>query len=535
MKRRITRYLPALLALGAGVGALLATHGGRGRSTPPATRSVMIHPRPAPGGAGLPVAHPPEAPARTLEAFAAAHPGELLLRFPDEAGYLDFLATPLPDAVRLLDQLDPLQAVRLHYDDWDRVTALLEELGYEGFDPVPTSPGFSVRGDGVDAGALGFSNSTLDWLGVRSDPSDWGAGVRIAVLDSGVVPHPELPRGIRSLAIEPFPERFAETCPHGTSVASIIAGQGPRVQGLAPAAELVSIRILDDSGRTDGFNVAAGVLAAIEARVHLINLSIGSLEGTSLEADAIRLAQQAGIVVVAAAGNDGFDRLRYPAAYPGVISVGAVDAGGERMKFSNTGPNLSLTAPGVAVLAAAPGDSHALASGTSSSAPIVTAAIAATMSDGSGRFLGAREAAAIVLEHCDDIGPGGPDPEYGAGILNLNRILSRNTPGIVDACLTDQRLVEGGNGAASLVVTVENRGTVPLANSLVRLDGNPALRRVSIPLLRPNESRTIAFPLPPSTLARGARFRFDASLELAGGLRVSRPDGQHLRLEGRVP
>lgn len=539
MIRRFARYLPAVLALVAGVGAFVGARGTGMQPDAASRRTVTVRPHAAPP-APAPAqprraATGSDSPGRFLEAFSSSHPQQVILRFPDGASYSDFLGNALPVGIAVLHPLDPLHAIRLQFDEWDHVTELLASLGFSGFEQVEASPGFAIRGDGIGGDALGFSDSAIDWLGVPGDHSKWGAGVRVAVLDTGVVPHPELPQGFRSIAIEPFPSDLGETNPHGTAVASIIAGQGPRVEGLAPAAEILSIRVMDDSGSADSFNVAAGVLAAIEARVHLINLSIGSLEENSLEADAIRLAQEAGIVVVAAAGNDGYDRLRYPAAYPGVISVGAIDAGGERMKFSNTGETLSLTAPGVAVLAAAPGGTYVQTSGTSASAPLVTAAIAATMSDGTGRFLGAREAAAIVLEHCDDIGPAGQDPEYGAGILNLNRIMLRNTPGIVDACLTDQRLVRDDNGELSLVVTVQNRGTVALSNSLVHLGGSPALRSISIPLLGPNESRAVVFRGLPASLDRGSAFHLDLWLELAGGLTPSRPGSFHLRLEGTVP
>ena len=135
--------------------------------------------------------------------------------------------------------------------------------------------------------------------------------------------------------------------------------------------------------------MATGILAAVDERVDLLNISMGQSADNPLLADAVTIAQQAGVVIVASTGNDGVSDAGYPADYPGVISVGAVDAKGIHMHFSNFSKKLSITAPGYSVNAAWPGGQYVAISGTSASTPIVTGAIAAAMSDGSGRRISA--------------------------------------------------------------------------------------------------------------------------------------------------
>ena len=119
--------------------------------------------------------------------------------------------------------------------------------------------------------------------------------------------------------------------------------------------------------------------------MQIINISMGTTENNPLIEEAVLYAHEQNVLIVAASGNSEQADACYPAAYPSVISVGAVDARGEHLDFSNYGTYLSVTAPGYAINAAWPGNRYSRISGTSASAPIVTGAIAATMSNGTRR------------------------------------------------------------------------------------------------------------------------------------------------------
>jgi len=432
----------------------------------------------------------------TVEIFSSCRPNESILRFPTDDSHGGFISTLASSNVRLLDKLDRLRAMRVGYDDPSELALLLHSENITLYRGLPTIPSPTPPGGIVDNDPLGFGNQVMPWLGVTGDHSRWGAGVKIAVIDSGVVSHPGLPEISRSIAIVPFPQDPAATHPHGTAMASLISGTDPNAPGVSPAATLISIRVIDESRQTDAFAVAAGIIAAIDEGAQLMNLSLGTEEDNPLIRDAVSLAQAAGIIIVAASGNSVREHAAYPANYPGVISVGAIDARGMQLEFSNYGDQLSLTAPGYNINAAAPGGTIIRASGTSASTALVTGAIAAVMSDGTGASVSAQKAADIVLGHTDEAGIPGPDSQYGSGILNLGRIMNRNRPGIIDAAITQQRVVTAANGRShEIQVTIQNRGTTVLVNVLLQVTTPAGARQINLTSLAPRAVKTVSLPI----------------------------------------
>ncbi len=465
--------------------------------------------------------NPPEVPAARipgipLELIASRNPNELIARLPDDASYRAFLGDVSRSRVRAIDHLDRLRAVRLGYEHPADLEALL--IGYE-IDPaleLPKLPDRAGPGEGIAPGSRELSDRLPEWLGLGdADAAGRGAGVRIAVLDSGVVPHAALPEITRSIALIPYPEEPEETAGHGTAVASIIAGRHPQAPGVAPGVDLIVIRVTDDAGATDSFTLAEGLLAALDAGAHLVNLSLGTYEPTSLIEDAVALVTQAGLVVVAAAGNDGLEAPAYPAAWPGVVSVAAVDARGVHLPFSNFGDHLYLSAPGYGVNAAWPGERIVRFSGTSASAPVVTAALAVLMSEGgSAPVRTAFQALEILTSHADDAGIPGPDSQYGFGIVNLRRALHRDRPGLVDAAVTDQRVGVTATGH-EIRVTIQNRGTDTLVNLLLEVRGPAGVHRFNTTTLPPGEVRTYAHPVNLRAIPVGRPFEISSVLTLS--------------------
>ncbi len=432
----------------------------------------------------------------TVEVFASCNPGETILRFPSGESYDAFLSALRRSPVRLLDRLDRLLALRLGHDAFSDLADLLDEENITVYSSLSRFPELPKPGGGAATDALPFGDRVLPWLGITDPNPRWGAGVKVAVLDSGILPHPALPTVSRSIEIVPFPDDLAAAHGHGTSVASLIAGNHPMARGVAPAVELISIRVIDERGASDAFSISAGIIAAMDAGADIMNLSLGTDADVPLIGEAIRMALEAGIVIVASSGNKGEAEARFPASYAGVISVGAVDAGRRRLAFSNLGSWLSLTAPGEGVNAAWTGDRFVKTSGTSVSAPLVTGAIAATMSDGSGRRLDARRAAEIVLAHTDDAGPPGHDAEYGAGILNLGRVMNRDIPHLHDAAIASQRIVPAAatGGRDEIQVTIQNRGTAILANTGVEIVTPWGRSPFNIASLAPGAIHTVSLP-----------------------------------------
>ncbi|MEO1857236.1 MAG: S8 family serine peptidase, partial [Rubritalea sp.] len=346
---------------------------------------------------------------------------------------------------------------------------------------------------GVQSGAQAFGASALESIGVFEDNSTWGKGITVAVIDSGVNQHIALKDGVKRLTLNELAEDDTQLS-HGTAVASIISGNHPLTQGVAPAADILSIRITDAQGSSNSFTLAEGIVAATDWGAQIINISMGSEGNSIVVADAVAYAQERGVVIVASAGNEGFDTPSYPAAYDGVISVGAVEASGLHLDFSNTGENLSIVAPGFEVNAAWGNDQLTAFSGTSASAPFVSGAIAAVMSENPGYT--AQQATDLVLQLSNEAGQVGRDPQYGQGSLDVGRALENGQPGIYDIAVASQILGSNSAGNPQVTIVIQNQGTEPVFNSPVRIQTPNGITSISINSLSPGQVYTTTLPLP---------------------------------------
>jgi membrane-anchored mycosin MYCP len=190
-----------------------------------------------------------------------------------------------------------------------------------------------------------------------------GAGVTVAVIDSGVDANPQfgdrVDEGPDLTASAIGIPAGADCVGHGTAVASIIAAApvaGVTFSGVAPRARVLSIKITNSETIPSGVTASA-ILEAVNLGASVINLSLADANTPALES-AVQFAQAHNVVVVAAAGNDNANGSKgpfYPAAYPGVLSVGAVGSDGSLASFSDTSTPVTVTAPGVNVTSAYPG------------------------------------------------------------------------------------------------------------------------------------------------------------------------------------
>ncbi|MGA7614176.1 MAG: S8 family serine peptidase [Thermoanaerobaculia bacterium] len=204
-----------------------------------------------------------------------------------------------------------------------------------------------------------------------------GAGIKVGIIDTGIdKTHPDLAAAFKGgydfvdNDSDPNDENG-----HGTHVAGTIAAQNNAigVVGVAPGAEIYSLRILGADGSG---SISAEIKAidwAISHGMNVINLSLGSPDSSVLEEQAFQRAYDAGVLAIAAAGNDGAQTLSYPGAYPTVVSVGAVDEKQALASFSNQGTDLKVVAPGVKVFSTMPVGSAEIASVASSGANISAA------------------------------------------------------------------------------------------------------------------------------------------------------------------
>lgn len=209
-------------------------------------------------------------------------------------------------------------------------------------------------------------------------PLQEGRGVRIYVVDSGVNAHQQFGDRLAEGYDAVGDGRGTADCTgHGTHVAGVAAGSSI---GVAPAAEVVPVRVITCAGSSWGSSVLDGLdwIVAHGVRPAVVNLSLGGAASSAMDNAVARLTA-AGFVVVAAAGNDNRDACSYsPARASSAITVGATDALDYRASFSNLGRCLKVFAPGVDIRSASFSDAQGLVvmNGTSMAAPHVSGAAA---------------------------------------------------------------------------------------------------------------------------------------------------------------
>ncbi len=263
--------------------------------------------------------------------------------------------------------------------------------------------------DGTRVGLAALSLSYVDCLrffyGAASPKA--GRGLKVGVVDTGVAEHPDLDLdgGENTVVGEDKAQYGDNGLGHGTHVAGIIAAQGQPpagVRGLAPAAALRSYRVFGKgSDSASNYAITKAIDRAVEDGCDLINLSLGGGPADEAIEAAIQYARAHGSLVIAAAGNDGRQPVSFPASYTlslavsamgrkGTFPAGTTQGGdvaspyGKDRKnflaaFSNVGPELDLTAPGVGIISTWPGGYAAL-DGTSMACPAAVGAAAAILS-----------------------------------------------------------------------------------------------------------------------------------------------------------
>jgi len=264
----------------------------------------------------------------------------------------------------------------------------------------------------------------------------YGQGKKIAVLDTGIdSTHPALQGRVGAEENFSDSQSTTDVFGHGTHVAGIIAGSG-EVQGVAPQAELLNGKVLNDSGSGSASSVIAGINWAIAQGANVINLSLGAPieeDNTPLN-QAVRDAVARGAVVVVASGNcgsncpssscGGFTGVTMPGNTAEAVTVGTVDKSNNAACFSSgelRGGKIKpdVMAPGLGIVSSVPGGTEAK-SGTSMSTPFVAGAAALVMEK--HPELTALQVKQFLEETALDLGPAGEDTLFGWGLVDLSKI-----------------------------------------------------------------------------------------------------------------
>lgn len=280
--------------------------------------------------------------------------------------------------------------------------------------------------------AIPSSTSQIPW-GIKRihAPKAWkrtrGKGVKVAVLDTGISPHPDLTiaGGVNTIQNN---GSFHDNNGHGTYVAGIAAAIGKNSMpfGVAPEIKLYAVKALDKDGSGHISDIIEGLEWCIRNRMNIINMSFGSSIGSEALHAMIKQAHHKGIFMTAAVGNSGpnNNKINYPASYQEVVAVAATDRQNQISSYSSRGKGIDVAAPGSDIVSTNNQKGFSEGSGTSAANPHVSGTIALLLANdpklSPQRVRSALTRTAKFLK-------GFKRTAQGAGLIRTDRALSWNT------------------------------------------------------------------------------------------------------------
>lgn len=309
-------------------------------------------------------------------------------------------------------------------------------------------------------------------------PTNTGVGVKVAVLDSGIdATHPDLSAnyagGYDFLDNDDSPNDLNG---HGTHVSGTIAAENNLigVVGVSPGVELYSLKFLDASGSGYSSDAIAGIQWAVNNGIQVLNMSYGSYFSNRTEKSALDKAYAAGMLLVAAAGNDGNTLKLYPAAYSSVMAVAATDLNNNRASFSSYYSDVEIAAPGVGINSTLPTYSVYLnteygydsnydeLNGTSMATPHVSGAAALVFA--SDTNLSNVDVRNRLNSTATDLGAAGRDIYFGFGLVNAAAACAGSTTPSDTGTITGT-VTKGGKILPKVNITLLDRNGTTVATT----------------------------------------------------------------------
>lgn len=377
------------------------------------------------------------------------------------------------------------------------VTETFEQLGVtsievpeESIDDLEKDP--SVKHVEEDI-LIHLSEQIEDWgIPATNIPAAWnsgftGEGIKVAVIDSGIAPHNDL-NVAGGVSTVDYTTSFNDDQGHGTHVAGIIGARNNSfgVKGAAYDSEIYAVKAFDREGAAYLSDLLEGIDWSISNGMDIINLSSGTQTESAALQSAVDQAYENGLLIVAAAGNDGApngleDTVDFPARYSSVIGVGAVDSYFNRASFSSTGPAVEVAAPGVKILSTYLGNQYAYMSGTSMAAPYVTGELALLKQ--AYPQLTNEELRKVLVEHTQDLGTAGRDPFFGYGLIQASSFTEQEFKEInpLSAVTLSENSLSGMPGDVLNVTasaTYKNGEVLNITNEAEWSSANPAVATV---------------------------------------------------------
>lgn len=245
-----------------------------------------------------------------------------------------------------------------------------------------------------------------------------GKGVKVAVIDTGIASHPDLSieGGVSTVD---YTSSYIDDNGHGTHVAGIIGAKhnGIGTVGIAPDAQLFAVKSLNEAGRGNLDDILEAIDWSITNDMDIINLSLSTTFDSKILHDMVDKANQEGILMVAAAGNDS-GSVNYPAKFDSVIAVSAIDENKTITPISSRGEEVEFTAPGNNIISTYLDGYYGMLSGTSQATPHVAAMLALLKQKNPD--MSSYELRTELQKYVEDLGEEGRDSLYGYGLVNFS-------------------------------------------------------------------------------------------------------------------
>jgi len=267
----------------------------------------------------------------------------------------------------------------------------------------------------------------INMVKALSVPDEFVSNRKVCIIDTGYdITHPDLPTENVGGDDNRGNEWDKDGNGHGTHVAGTIAAIGDNGYGVVGVNRsgllgLHIIRIFGDNGRPIfGSTLISAAQQCVDAGSNIISMSLGGPIGNDFERDFFQdIFENQNVLVIAAAGNSGNTRFSYPASYPAVMSVAAIDENQNLASFSQRNNQVEISAPGVRVLSTRTGGGYVAYSGTSMACPHVAGVAALVWSHDTD--LTSIEMRAVLRETAEDLGDPGRDNSYGYGLVRADR------------------------------------------------------------------------------------------------------------------
>jgi major intracellular serine protease len=278
-----------------------------------------------------------------------------------------------------------------------------------------------------------YPQAVRDWNIPKIWKNTKGKGITVAILDTGIQLHKDLKDNILLDKCRSFvtgENIYDNSVFHGVHVSGIVGASDNFVGmvGIAPEVNLVSVKVLDKNGMGGSNIIRKGLEYCLELKPDIINMSLGSEVSMPDVYDVIKKLNDKNIIMVCAAGNNGENKILYPAQYDECIAVGSYNdiILRNRSKFSSWGSSLDILAPGENILSTYGNDTYALLSGSSMASPGISGIIALLLSyhKSLGETLTVDQVKNLLYENCIDLGDKGKDLQYGWGIIDPDKLFS---------------------------------------------------------------------------------------------------------------